>query len=89
MSRIEELPGDFDESLNINEAPPTNGTTSLRDLYEKRLDTPTAFSDKSFEEVMYDMSKSPLFMNDKDALAAAGRLFNYAYNVAILSMSHR
>ena len=75
MSRIEELSDDFDENLNINEAPApatSNTTTSLNDLYQKRLDTPNAFSKKSFEEVMFDMSKTPLFMNEKDALTASG-----------------
>ncbi|RMZ88587.1 hypothetical protein DV736_g4183, partial [Chaetothyriales sp. CBS 134916] len=72
MSRVEELPDDFDESVKINEGPPTQGPKSSRDLYEKRLDTPNALSDKSFEELMFDMSKMPLFMDSKDAMAAAG-----------------
>ena len=81
MARVEELPDDFDETLNINEAPPTNGATSLRDLYEKRLDAPNAISEKTFEELMYDMSKTPLFMNDTDALTAAGRHPNMCLSV--------
>ena len=89
MSHIEELPDEFDESLDIGKAPTTKGAASLRDLYEQRLDTPNSFSDKSFEEVMYDMSKTPLFMNDKDVLAVAGRLSNHAYKVARLSKDHR
>ncbi|RMZ80070.1 hypothetical protein DV737_g3150, partial [Chaetothyriales sp. CBS 132003] len=74
MSRVEELPDDFDESsVKINEAPPpTQGPKSLRELYDSRLDTPNALSDKSFEEIMFDMSKMPLFMDSKDAMAAAG-----------------
>ena len=72
-SRIEELPDDFKESSDLSkslpfgpEAPVTPHDASLRDLYEKRLDGQNPISDKSFEEVMYDMSKTPLFMNEHD-----------------------
>lgn len=71
-SRIEELPDDFDESLSLDqrsqgpEVPANLHNVSLEELYEKRLDGQNPISDKSFEEVMYDMSKTPLFMNEKD-----------------------
>jgi hypothetical protein len=71
-SRIEELPDDFDGSLSLSkavqgpEAPPSINNVSLEDLYEKRLDGQNPISDKSFEEVMFDMSKTPLFMNEQD-----------------------
>jgi hypothetical protein len=72
-SRIEELPDDFDESLALNKAtqqgpapPPKNKNVSLDEMFEKRLEGPNAISDKSFEEIMYDMSKTPLFMNAAD-----------------------
>lgn len=71
-SRIEELPDDFDGSIDLNkptqgpEAPLKNKNVSLEDLYEKRLDGKNPISDKSFEEVMFDMSKTPLFMNEHD-----------------------
>jgi hypothetical protein len=73
--RIEELPDDFDETLQLDqksgisqgpELPPTTNNVNLADLYEKRLAGQNAISDKSFEELMYDMSKTPLFMNEKD-----------------------
>ena len=71
MGKVEELPDDFDERLNINDAPPETARASLADMYEKRLDNPEAFSSKSFEEVMYDMSKTPLFMDSADVATAS------------------
>ena len=71
MGKVEELPDDFEGSLNINDGPASKTTPSLADLYEKRLDKPEAFSPKSFEEVMYDMSKTPLFMNNADVANAS------------------
>lgn len=71
MARIEELADDLDDHLNINDAPPATSSASLADLYEKRRDHPEAFSSKSFEEVMYDMSKTPLFMNSADVANAS------------------
>lgn len=71
MGKIEELPDNFEGSLNINDAPPTATTASLADMYEKRLDAPDAFSSKSFEEIMYDMSKTPIFMNSADVANAS------------------
>ena len=73
MSRVEELPDDFDDRLNINDAPPEASSASLADMYEKRRDHPEAFSSKSFEEVVYDMSKTPLFMNNTDVANASRR----------------
>ena len=71
MGKVEELPDDFDESLNLNDVPPKPTTTSLADMYEKRLDNPEAFSSKSFEEVLYDMSKTPIFMDSADVANAS------------------
>lgn len=72
-SRVEELPDDFDESLDLNKndpqgpARPTKiNNVSLDAMFEKRLDAPNALSDKSFEDIMYDMSKTPIFMNAED-----------------------
>jgi hypothetical protein len=39
MGKVEELPDDFDENLNINDAPSSAGTTSLEEMYERRLNT--------------------------------------------------
>jgi hypothetical protein len=71
MGKIEELPADFDESLGLEDAPRQAQTTSLADLYEKRLDGPEAFSSKTFEEIMYGMSKTPLFMDSTDVANAS------------------
>ncbi len=71
MSRVEELTDDFDDGLNIHDAPPDASSASLADLYEKRRDHPEAFSSKSFEEVMYGMSKTPLFMDSADVASAS------------------
>ncbi|ETN41104.1 uncharacterized protein HMPREF1541_03039 [Cyphellophora europaea CBS 101466] len=73
-SRVEELPDDFDESLVLNEgptqglaAPAKSKNVSLAEMYEKRLDMPSAaITDKSFEEIMFDMSKTPIFMDAQD-----------------------
>ncbi|RMD44368.1 hypothetical protein DV735_g702, partial [Chaetothyriales sp. CBS 134920] len=72
MSQVKEVPDQVDESAKTNEALATQGPKSLKDLYEARLDAPNALSDKSFEELMFDMSKMPLFMDNKDVMAAAG-----------------
>ncbi|KIW19466.1 hypothetical protein PV08_00038 [Exophiala spinifera] len=69
MSRIEELPDDFDESLSLNEAP---AAPSIEELYEQHLSGPGQkhVSSKSFEEIVQDMSKTPLFMNSLDDATA-------------------
>ncbi|KIX03530.1 uncharacterized protein Z518_07083 [Rhinocladiella mackenziei CBS 650.93] len=65
MSRIKELPDDFDESVNLDDAP---SAPSMQDLYNKHISGPqqNMISDKSFEEIVQDMSKTPLFMNSLD-----------------------
>lgn len=73
MSRIEELPDDFDESLSLNEAP---AAPSIEELYEQHLSGPDQnhISSKSFEEIVQDMSKTPLFMNSVDDATTDGTL---------------
>ncbi|EXJ67620.1 uncharacterized protein A1O5_08966 [Cladophialophora psammophila CBS 110553] len=70
MSRIEELPDDFDERVNLNDAPKE---TSIEELYDQHISAfgpePNQMSSKSFEEIAQDMSKTPLFMNSLDAAA--------------------
>ena len=66
MSRVEELPDDFEESLNINDAPSQATQTSLSDLVGKRLDTADGVSNKTFDEITQEMSKTPIFMNELD-----------------------
>lgn len=65
MSRIEELPDDFDESINLNEAP---RAPSIEELYSQHIAgaDQNQISSKSFEEVVQDMSKTPLFMTSLD-----------------------
>jgi hypothetical protein len=72
-SRIEGLPDDVEETNDAvpraagPEPPPAeNKNVDLDELYEKRLNAPNAISDKSFEEVLFDMSKTPIFMNEAD-----------------------
>jgi hypothetical protein len=64
MSRIEELPDDFDENINLNDA---SSAPSIEDLYNQHISTTgpeqNQMSSKSFEEIVQDISKTPLFMN--------------------------
>ena len=71
MGKVEELPDDFDESLNIDVDRSKQNPGSLREMYERRLDNPEAFSSKSFEEILYDMSKTPIFMDSNDVANAS------------------
>ncbi|ETI25391.1 hypothetical protein G647_02164 [Cladophialophora carrionii CBS 160.54] len=67
MARIEELPDDFDENINLNNAPEA---PSIEELYNQHIagagPEPNQISSKSFEEIVQDMSKTPLFMNSLD-----------------------
>jgi hypothetical protein len=67
MSRIEELPDDFDESINLNDA---SMAPSIEELYNQHISATgpeqNPMSSKSFEEIVQDMSKTPLFMNSLD-----------------------
>ena len=68
MSRIEELPDDFDERVNFNDAP--KDLPSIEELYDQHISAPgpsqAQISSKSFEDIVQDMSKTPLFMNSLD-----------------------
>lgn len=90
--RVEELPDDFDDSIDLDklpahgpEAPASIPNVSLEDLYEKRLDGQNALSNKSFEEVMFDMSKTPLFMNEKDLANQSKLAWIYLHSSQILA----
>jgi hypothetical protein len=84
MSRIEELPDDFDEALDLNALTAGYSADELEKSYEERFSKdPSTGADKaaplnrSFEEVMSEISKTPLFMNSDDvagATAAGTRL---------------
>jgi len=66
MVRIEELPDDFGDGINLNtQALPGAGAeeTSMDDLYD-RAAARGGFTDKTFEEALSDLSKTPLFMTD-------------------------
>ncbi|OAL34989.1 hypothetical protein AYO20_05704 [Fonsecaea nubica] len=68
MSRIEELPDDFDEHVSLNDAPKI--LPSIEELYDQHISasgpSQNQMSSKSFEEIVQDMSKTPLFMNSLD-----------------------
>ena len=84
MSRIEELPDDFDEALDLNALTAGYSVDELEKSYAERFrKDPSTGADKpppierSFEEVMSEISKTPLFMNSEDvadANAAGKRL---------------
>ena len=60
MSRIEELPDDFDETLKLDDAEEgRNGST---------LDDP----EEVLEQTLKDWSTTPLFMNSKDVAEETG-----------------
>ncbi|KAJ9601915.1 HSP70/90 co-chaperone [Cladophialophora chaetospira] len=73
MSRIQELPDDFDESVNLKDA---SQETSIEELYNQHISAAgpeqNQASSKSFEEIVQDMSKTPLFMNTLDEAADDG-----------------
>jgi hypothetical protein len=78
MARIEELPDDFDESLNLNEAPKLKADDDAvsEEMYYNRFAKKEAnkpeTNSKTFEEVMQEFSKTPLFMNNLNDAADAG-----------------
>lgn len=73
MSRIEELPDDFDENLNLNEAA-SAPAPSIEELYQEHIKTPRkdSISNRSFEQIVQDMSKTPLFMNSLEEATDEG-----------------
>jgi hypothetical protein len=73
MSRIEELPDDFDEALDLKALTAGHSIDELEKSYAERFrKDPSTGADKpaplnrSFEEVMSEISKTPLFMNSDD-----------------------
>ena len=78
MARVEKLPDDFDEALNLTGAPKFDADDDavFEEMYYNRFakkgpDEPER-NPKSFEEVMLEFSKTPLFMNDLNDVANAG-----------------
>jgi hypothetical protein len=86
MSRIEELPDDFDESLNLNEPnaspiPPTTaskGHTTQNDQTVPGADMPES---KTADELLDMMRNTPLFMTSLDD-AEAGTPYSGFINTA-------
>jgi hypothetical protein len=71
MSRIQGLPDDFDDSINLNEGP---SDPSIEELYQQHISAPEQkhISSKTFEEIVQDMSKTPLFMNSLEEATDEG-----------------
>jgi hypothetical protein len=74
MSRITDLPDDFDESLDLDKVP--DSEASIEDWYYEQFQKDGVKkpndSTKSFEKIMSDFSKTPLFMNNLDVAGEAG-----------------
>jgi hypothetical protein len=86
MSRITDLPDDFDEALDLDKVPEPE--TSIEDLYYEQFQKDGVKkpndSTKSFEEIMSDFSKTPLFMNNLDVAGEAGmRLLSKIDNTSL------
>jgi hypothetical protein len=86
MSRITDLPDDFDESLDLDKVP--DPEASIEDLYYEQFQKDGVKrpndSTKSFEEIMSDFSKTPLFMNNLDVAGEAGmRLLSNIDNTSL------
>lgn len=78
MTRVEEVPDDIDEALNLNGPPKLDADDDavFEEMYYNRFakkgpDAPES-NPKSFEELMLEFSKTPLFMNDLNDVANAG-----------------
>lgn len=86
MSRITELPDDFDSSLDLNKGP--DPEASIEELYYEQFEKDgikkPKDNTKSFEQTMSEFSKTPLFMSNLDAAGDAGtRPFqNYDKHIA-------
>ena len=69
MSRIEELPDDFDETLNLDDESPIGPTRDAGEDHDgSALDEPEDILQKTLK----DWSTTPLFMNSKDVAEEAG-----------------
>lgn len=77
MARIEKLSNDFNEPLSVNETPRSDadGNSMLEEMYNNCLAKKGADKDernaKSFEQVMKELSRTPLFMNNLGDVADA------------------
>lgn len=79
IARPEELPDDFDEASDLSEAPnlDTDDDAVFEEMYYNRFAKKgpheSETNPKSFEEVMLEFSKTPLFMNDLNDVTNAGK----------------
>lgn len=69
MVRLEELPDDFDERKLSNIPSAAQEDAEMDDLYD-RAAARGGFTDKTFEEALADLSKTPLFMTNLEAVAS-------------------
>ena len=87
MSRIIELPDNFDESLDLNKSP--GQEASIEDLYYQQFEKDgvrkSKDSTKSFEETMAEFTKTPLFMNNLDTAGDAGTRPVWDHNISWLN----
>ena len=73
MVRLEELPDDSEEGIDLNTQTLSGAEaeeTSMDDLYD-RAAARGGFTDKTFEEALSELSKTPLFMT---SLSDAGSM---------------
>ena len=92
MSRVKELPDDFDESLDLNKGP--DPEASIEDLYYEQFEKDGVKKPKdpakSFEETMAEFSRTPLFMDNLDAAGDAGMRSSLDYdNTSLNEMCRR
>lgn len=73
MSRIEELPDDFDQNIDINRMP---AGQSMGDVYaddsRNEFAAKSIQGNKSAEETLQEFGKTPLFMNNLDVIEEGG-----------------
>lgn len=79
MARVEELPEELEEPLNLKETPQVDldDDALFKEMYYNRFakkgPNEAETNPKSFEEAMQELSKMPLFMNNLDDAANVGR----------------
>ena len=88
MSRVEELPDDFEEAMDISKIQEGPSMEEWEASYARRFAKPGAdkapANQKSFEEAMSEISRTPLFMNSLEDAGDNGMPlpWSLAYNLA-------
>jgi hypothetical protein len=73
MSRIEELPDDFNENIDLNKLTEGHSVEQLEASNARRdPETQAEQNGKSFKDSMAEFSKVPLFMTSLDEAGDAG-----------------